>query len=296
MDEIYFQFNRYAFPIIIVFGTFGALANELLFFHRRALRATSCALYFRVLSINDLIVLWFNIFSLWLSVQFNINPASQSAFYCKLSQYLTYIFYTLSPYLLVLACFDRFCTSSTNARLRRIATVHIAPFLILSVTIIILAIYLCVPIWSELITTPQSSSCGMLNPTYRGLLAITLLIFYSFIPPLLMILFSGLTLILLRQQRRRIMPNNQARARQLDHQLLKMLFIYITTNIICILPFTITCFIQIYTFNNQFPLQAQSVQSSVMLASVAYATSFYVYTLATPFYRDEFKQLLKDCW
>jgi hypothetical protein len=296
METVYLQLNRYLIPATIILGTIGAVANQILFYFRKPLRTTSCALYFRALSGNDLIVLWFNMLSQWFETQFNISPMVQYGWYCKLYTYLNYTCYTLSPYFIVLACFDRLCTSSTNARLRKIATIRIATFLIPCMVILICIIYSFVLVWCELVPDPSYPYCAIINPIYSKFMAWSLLIFFCLIPPLLMIKFCIITFILLRQQRHRIMPVNQARLRHRDNQLLKMLFIYVTTNIVCIFPFTVTYFLQIYSSHNLSPLQDPLVELFVLLVNITYATSFYIYTLGTPFYRDELFSLLKSIW
>jgi hypothetical protein len=296
MESVYISLNRYVVPTLIILGTIGGVMNQLLFYFRKPLRATSCALYFRALSANDLLVLWFVILQQWIEIQFQLDATVKYDWYCKLDQYLTYIFYTLSPYFTVLACLDRLCTSSTNARLRKIATIRIASYLIPSLIILVFIGFPYLLVWSEIVSTPTGAFCAILDPKYSRLLVLSLLIFYSLIPPLLMIIFCSITVILLRQQRHRIMPVNQARLRHRDHQLIKMLFIYVTSNIICILPFSITFFLQTYYHNNPSPLSDPLVQIFTILVTVAYTSSFYVYTLGTPYYRDELFNLLKTVW
>jgi len=296
MDSVYLQMNRYMLSTTIILGTISALANQILFYFRKPLRTTSCALYFRALSANDLIVIWLIMFPEWISFQFQINPSDQYVWFCKLYTYSTYVFYTLSPYFIVLACFDRLCTSSTNVRLRKIATIRIAYILIPTVIILIFLVYGYVPIWSRIVSTPSNSFCAITNPSYNKILGFSLLLLFCLIPPTLMIIFCTITFILLRQQRHRIMPVNQARLRHRDNQLIKMLFLYVTSNIVCILPFSVTYFIQIYRYQNQSPLTNSMVQIFALFTNIAYATSFYVYTLGTPFYRDELVSLLKCIW
>jgi magnesium-transporting ATPase (P-type) len=90
------------------------------------------------------------------------------------------------------------------------------------------------------------------------------------------------------------MPVNQSRLRHRDNQLLKMLFIYVTSSIICTAPFTIVYFIAI-NFQGDLSSKASSmINMFIMLANINYATSFYIYTLGTPFYRDELYKLCKS--
>ncbi len=72
-DAIYFQFKRYSQPPLIIFGTIGAVLNQILFFYRKSLRKSSCSLYFRALSANDILVLYTVVLPLWLSSQYRID-------------------------------------------------------------------------------------------------------------------------------------------------------------------------------------------------------------------------------
>ncbi len=293
---MYVQLSRYTQPLIIVFGTIGALFNVILFFSRKHLRSTSCSLYFRALSFNDLLVLYIVILPQWLSVQFGIDLTTKYDWYCKLQTYLTFTLYALSPYCIVLACFDRLCTSSRNVRLRKIATLRGAYFLIPSMIIIVFTAYFHVPIWYQLVSISTNSYCIVTSYDYYLKFAAVLLIFSCLMPPSLMLILCSITLFRLRQQRRRIMPVNQTRLRQRDYQLLKMLFIYVISNIVCILPFSLTYFLQIYYVRSTSAFSNILVQMFILLVNMFYGTSFYLYTLSTPFYRDELFNLMKIIW
>jgi hypothetical protein len=294
MDIVYTQLSRYTQPAIIILGIIGALLNQILFFSRKKLRSSSCSLYFRALSLNDLSVLLIVILPQWLEDQFAINSETKSNWYCKLSVYLTYTLYALSPYFIVLACFDRLCTSSKNVRFRKLATIRVASYLIPCMTIIVFAAYCHVPILYQLISISTNSYCTVLDSDYYFKFAAFLLIFACLIPPLLMVIFCGMTMIHLRQQRRRIMPVNQTRSRQRDIQILKMLFIYVTSNIIFTVPFSLTFFLHIYYLRTAS--LSILIQLFTLLLNINYATSFYLYTLATPFYRNELFSLMKSIW
>ena len=295
-DSLYTQISRYSQPILILLGTTGAVMNLILFFSRKILRPTSCSLYFRALSINDLLVLYIVVFPLWYTSQFNRDPTKDSNWFCKLKTYLNNSCYTLSPYLIVLACFDRLCTSSTDARLRRIATIRCAAFLVLGMTCAVFLAYFHIPIWYQLIYSPitMSSSCSISSASYTKFTSMFLLVVLCIIPPMLMIVFCVITLILLRQRRHRIMPVNQRRLRQRDNQLLKMLFIYVLSHIICTVPFSVSYVVLVYSQPRFTSLMIVSFQLSILLLNANFATSFYIYTLCTPFYRQEFFNLFRS--
>lgn len=296
-DSIYYPLSRYTQPILIVLGTIGAINNQILFLSRRSLRVSSCSLYFRVLSINDLFVLYFFVLQQWLIDQYGLDADKKYEWYCKFRAFVNTVLYTISPYLVVLACFDRLCTSSTSARLRRIATIRIASILIPCVVILTSIIYFHIPIWYRLIHYPTVSSCTITDQVYIRFNAILISIYLAFLPPVLMIIFCCITIVFLRQQHRRVMPTNQARLRQRDNQLLKMLLSYVISHVLCTIPFSTTLLILVYQISNTSTLIVVLLfRLSVLLFNVNFATSFYIYTLGTPFYRHELCCLVREIY
>lgn len=295
-DALFFQTSRYTQPPLILLGTIGALLNQVLFYARKPLRSTSCALYFRALSINDLLVLYIVVLPGWLSAQFSIDPSRQSDAYCRLKTYVNNSLYTLSPYFIVLACLDRLCMSSTDVRLRRVATLRVASVLIPIMGILVFLAYFHVPIWYMIVRNASGtvSSCSIPNAIYLKMISLFLFVFLCVLPPTLMVTTCTITLILLRHQRQRIMPVNQARLRQRDNQLLKMLFIYVASHIVCTVPFTVTYVIFVFVPSGSSRLLLNLFRLFSLLFNVNFATSFYVYTLCTPFYRHELVNLLKS--
>jgi hypothetical protein len=293
-DSLYYQLSRYTQPPLIILGTMGAIFNQILFTSRKSLRATSCSLYFRALSVNDLLVLYIYVLLQWITEQYGIDPTKQYDWYCKTMSFIQTGLYTLSPYFVVLACFDRLCTSSTSARLRRVATVRVASYLIPCMAIIVFAAYCHIPIYYSLIIRSTGSVCTTVDPVYTQIFAIFLGFFLGFMPPILMMILSCTTLILLRRQRRRVMPINQTRLRQRDNQLLKMLFLYVAFHLICTIPFSVVLLIVVYQLSTVSPLIVLLFRLFVLLFNVNFSTSFYIYTLGTPFYRHELCCLIKE--
>lgn len=286
-DRTYFEVTRYSQPALIVFGTVGAVLNQILFVYRKPLRKSSCSLYFRALSINDLLVIYTVILPLWLSNQFGIDPSRNHDWYCRLKTYTTDSLYTFSPYLVVLACFDRLCTSSTRPGLRRFATVRAASCIIPCAAFCIFTAYCHVPIWYKTAVVNNISYCYSPDANYSKFIGMYILFFLCIVPPTLMVFLCGITLALLRQQRRRIMPVNQVRLRQRDNQLLKMLFMYVAMNVVCTVPFAVTYVMLMFQQPRYVSLHVLLYRLFGLLMNVNFATSFYAYTLGTPLYRRE---------
>lgn len=294
--DIYIQISFYITPILIFFGTIGAVLNQILFRRRKLFRKSSCSLYFRALSINDLCILYCIVLTQWFDDQFHFNPTSKYVWYCKIRTYATYCCYAISPYFLVLACFDRLCRTSKNIRLRHIAAPVIARRVIPIVVILIMIIY------SHLLFqfNINYSLCIPLNMSYYQFLGFFVLIFYCLLPPILMATFCICTYILL-YRRRKSQQNRcklkiyslQNNRRYRNYQLIKILFLYVITNIICTFPFAIAFLFHVYRFRNGQQISVL-VKYTVLLVNLNYCSSFYVYTLGTPLYQRELLCLLKN--
>jgi hypothetical protein len=160
--------------------------------------------------------------------------------------------------------------------------------------IFVFAAYFHIPIFYLLVNYPTDSVCTIVSPRYTKIYAIFLALFLAVLPPFLMIVLCGTTLIFLRRQRRRVMPINQVRLRQRDNQLLKMLLLYVAFHLICTIPFNVALLIAVYQLPASSPLIILLFRLFILLFNTNFATSFYIYTLGTPFYRHELVCLIKD--
>ncbi|CAF3258090.1 unnamed protein product [Rotaria sp. Silwood2] len=97
----------------MIFETIDNILDLLIFTHRRLLWS-SCTLYFIAASINNILAIYLAILNRLLVDGFSINVGSLLLIICKLRIYFGYMVLALSPYFLMLACFDRYCLSSTS--------------------------------------------------------------------------------------------------------------------------------------------------------------------------------------
>jgi len=106
-----------------------------------------------------------------------------------------------------------------------------------------------------------------------------------------------LTLINIRRQSRQIRPNLSRinnLYRHLDRNLIQMLFSQVFTQFICILPFAIINLLEMFIDSNTILfIFFKRIFTIPLFAS--YATSFYVYTMSSRIYRQEFMKLLSFC-
>lgn len=289
-EKIYGKFSFYSEPTLILFGTFGALLNQIVFQRRKLFRSSSCSFYFRVSSINDLFVLYLIVFPQWLDENFQINPLKENRWFCKIRSHLTFSLYAISPYCIVLACFDRFCRTSPKTQLRRLATLPIARrFMFLSISTIFI-VYFHVPLHYSIV----DSKCIPFNSSYSRFFAYFLSIFYSFLPPCLMSIFCAYTYRSLNDRLKIFQKtaSKTKRRRATERCLMKLFFLYVLTNLICVLPFTIV-FLNNIDKSRSDPQISLFNKLSMLLVHMNYCTSFYFYTLSTPSYRRELFQFIR---
>jgi hypothetical protein len=295
-ENLYIQLSRYTQPILILLGTIGAVLNQILFRRRQILRTASCSIYLRVLSANDLLVLYIVVFTQWLHDQFHVDLTSKSTWYCKTRTYAMYCFYAISPYCLVLVCIDRFCRTSNCTRIRKFATLRTAHRLIFVIITLILLVYAHIPFQYS----TSGSICRPKSLPYYRFLACFLFVFYCLLPPILMSIFSSWTLFAIRTRRERQQKKYNLHIRSAsklrlcrDYQLMKILFLYVTSNIVCTLPFSILLLMHVNRWSSSNHLILY-IRCSVLLCNLNHCTSFYMYTLGTPVYRRELIRLMRS--
>ncbi|CAF1135632.1 unnamed protein product [Didymodactylos carnosus] len=294
---VYNAFSLYTQPLIIVLGTIGCVLN-IVILTQKPLCSSSCAFYFRCVSINDLFVIYFIALLQWLSDQYEIDPTTYSQFYCKTQNYFVFIFYTLGRYFTVLACADRFCTSSPNSRLRKVAKLQIAYYSTALTVIINLIVYSHVLLNYTIISVPSSfgSVCtpGSTMRDYQ-FSALFVLIYLCFLPPALMCLFCLLTIWNIIQQGQRVTSigdTSSIRRRKREQELVKMLFVFVITNLLFTLPYA--CVYLYVIYNPYLPIEFRyTLNLCHLIVNFNSASSFYVYTMSTRGYRNEVLKMIE---
>ncbi|UJR20373.1 hypothetical protein I4U23_023505 [Adineta vaga] len=299
--DIYTHLLRIILPLEIIIGIFGNTMN-ILIFTRKTLRRNSCTQYFLAGSINNLLVVCFLFIISLISDGYGVTISSYSSIICKLNCYLSYLIYNISPYLLVLASFDRFCCSSSSVVLRSLTQVHIARKIIITMLGIFLAIFIPLLIVYDLIDS-DPPQCISTSQTFNANWSIFQLIFYAMAPPILMVIFGLLTLWNIRIQRRLIQPinsnnqshgrNNRRLYRRSDNELLRMLIFQVFAYVLCA---TVLCVMM--TIINFVPnptlLMVTLLRISMLPFFLSYCTSFYIYTLSGKLYRQEIMNIINQ--
>jgi hypothetical protein len=134
LNLIQINMGRYLYSIIFVVGNVGSFLNILILTQRVYLR-NSCSCYVLASSIANLFVI--NIIILYhiLTLGFSIDPTASSLFFCRFRQYISSVPAMVSRIYIVLACIDRWATTSATVRRRAFSQMKVARRLIPSVGI-----------------------------------------------------------------------------------------------------------------------------------------------------------------
>ncbi|CAF1010270.1 unnamed protein product [Didymodactylos carnosus] len=293
LNKIYIQLNNYIEPLIIVLGTIGNIAS-IYIFTRPSLKSP-CSLYFLASSINNFAILYFGIVTRMLADGYDIDPTSYSRFFCKFRNYFSYMIYLVSPLLIVLTTVDRFCASSTNSQRRKFSSIIISRWAIGCVAIFALLFFIHILIFFEI--DINSHICQPKLGLYSDLLGLSTLAIYV-IGLCLMMVFGALTINNVRNQRRRVKNTNTTNTqsqqeRQVDKQLFIMLLLHIACFVILGLPYVIMLIfsgvLSAYKTTSIF-IFIQNI--SRILLNLSSSIQFYIYTLGSRLYRQEFLKAL----
>jgi hypothetical protein len=294
LSDISVEATKVVLTSFIILGTIGNVLN-LIIFTRPILLRSSCTLYLIAASVDNILVIYTSLLTRLMSGGFAYDVTIISNFTCKLRYYVGYIFFAVSPYFMILACFDRYCSSSASTARRSWSNKKVAKRLIIGAIILASIVYLHMGIFFEITTIGSSKSCYTRPGIYDLFYRIFYLIVYCILPSFCMGLFCALTFINIRQQSKRIQPalvagNNNRRTR-IERQMIKMLFSQVLTQLLGILPYAIISLLSIL-IDTQSIVFAFFSEIFILPLFVSYTTSFYVFTLSSPIYRQELMKLM----
>ncbi|CAF1133505.1 unnamed protein product [Adineta steineri] len=292
--------------INLVLGAIGLVFN-ILVFTRPSLHREPCSVYFFWSSCFNLVIVYGILPLRILGNGFNIDFSNRNVVLCKIEYFVNYAGRSVSIWLIVLACVDRFCHSSTNAIIRRMSSLKTARWAAGVVSLIIMLSYSHMPVYYLLTYTLNQfgsivSTCNAQIGTYRTFLGFWYMALYSLCPCFLMSLFGSLTLRNIRRHRQ-IVPTVAGRnqlARRTDNQLLRMLIAQVTVIIVATLPNSIYQLYIAFTSNvlkdtlrvAQDNLAGRTVGP---IMNFAHTSSFYLYTLTGTIFRKELRKIIQRC-
>lgn len=307
LNNASYIFGTYLPLICFIFGIIGVCLNCILL-TRRMFRNNPCSTYFLGSTYANLVVILINNLVGILQSFGNIQIATMNIGFCKFQRYMSWMFRSLSIWLIVLATIDRYLNSFSDVNIRSWSSMKIAKRSIFLTTFLIMIIYFHMLIFYQLYNTIDSNgniistACNPLPGFYAIFSSILYVIVYSCLPIILMFIFGILTLRNIKRQRQLIAPVNinnvilQQQPNQLNNQLLRVLLVQILIITISTLPLSIQrVYGAIATESNKssYRIVQENLFSNMAqgFSYIAHSTNFYVFTLTGRIFRQELKRL-----
>lgn len=257
----------------------------------RALRLSPCTHYFLAYAVFSIIYT-----SLICPTQFlrgfSINWA-HGVIGCKINFYILFLIPFQANSMLILASYDRYCSSSISYRLHSQSTIRTARLTII-ISTILSTIYmlpmLIIYHWNE-----THQKCLPKANIFISIYIFSQVYIYYILAPILMLIFGLLTINNIHQQTTHAVPlTGSIRGRRTEGQLARMLTLQIVVHLILVVPYGIT-----YGMNSFLPSTQTSIILAIRLAFVTlhqcdYFVSFFLYILSGNVYRRECIRILRS--
>ncbi|CAF2938265.1 unnamed protein product [Rotaria sp. Silwood2] len=218
--EIATQLTRIVLILLMTFETIGNVLDLIIFTRPRFL-LSSRTLYFIATAIDNILAIYLAILNRLPIDGFSIDVRSISPILCKLRPHFGHMALALSPYFFILACFDRYCSSSPSPTHRSWSNKTTAKRRISGVIILVAFLYVHMPIFFEIQSNGTSTICFPQQEVYDSFWRIFYLIMYCFFPSICMTSPTS--------------TNVGDLHRRLDRNLMRLLFSHFLTQIACIL-------------------------------------------------------------
>jgi len=314
LTNIVYQTSRYGLSTLFALGILGSILNIILF-SRKQLRQISCCtcmynnfkhlfekkntsiLDFLAASCANIVSLSWGIIPTLYSLN-NVYPGSYSLAFCKIQGYLTHTSLQMTRVFLVLACFDRFALSSTNAYLRQFSQVKVAHRSISITVICCLLIAIHLAIYLNLVP----GGCGLTNTIASIYNSLYTMLTVSILIPVSMFVLSILTFYHLKQRQnlRRQMQQQRSTNQEItrDQKIFFVLMMQLSLYFISTVLYAPAFIYGLATANVIKSFERQIIESfigglSVTLIYLYPALSFFAFTLASKSFRLELRKLLR---
>ena len=257
----------------------------------RALRASPCTHYFLGYAIFNLSYTCVICPTQFLR-GFSINWANDKIG-CKLYYYILFLIPFQANMMLILAAFDRFCSSSMVNRLHSSSTTQTTRFNILFVTILT-AIYKF-PILIIYSYNDHAHRCVSKKNILVNIYVSSQIYLFYILAPLLMCIFGLLTINNIHQQSKRAIPlTTSMRGRRTEGQLARMLILQIVVHIILIFPYGVTYIMNAFISSTNTPTVIAIRLAFATWQQFDYFIAFFLYILSGKIYRREFFRIFRS--
>lgn len=312
VSDIFLMTDTLLIVLLYVTGVLGALLNIVTFL-QRDIRHNACSLYFLSTSVVDLGIM--QVFLLMeIITRFN-KPLSTAIYstsmWCKLGNYITFVFPCLTSTYITLASIDRFCVSSLSYTLRRWSRVKVSRVVVAVVFVVWALFGLHIPIAYDLAMDPVSftTRCTVQTgaaPVFIAIDGFFFALFNGAVVPGLLAVFGALIIHNVRKSRRRVTAQQDEThhhvhnhtvspmvARQNVH-MIKMLLVQVIVTVILNTPYVILYLLGFYRRISLADLP--SLLLYIIFSYIArwfyymnFCKTFYINTLTSALFRNSLR-------
>jgi len=283
--------TEYIMSIFLALGILGNLINIYVFTRKNFIRNSCCMYLLAASSVNLINVSWGIGPSLY--TLNNVDPSTYSFMYCKLRLYTIHTTLMIGRSFIIFACADRYALCSESVRLRSLRQ----PKITIRVIIATILVWPILTMHVAILQNFNGTSC-FTSGAYTLIYGIYSTLAAGILPPLLMTIFSVLTIRHRHQLRTRL--NAIGRNNKRDHTLMIMLLSEVVVYVVTTILYPVITLYRAITNG-----QTMSAQSSQILTFVNFlggsfliylnsASVFYVYFIASKHFRKECKVAFKN--
>lgn len=290
MLEVSVRVFRIVVPLLMFIGIIGNTLN-IIILKKILFRRKSFSFYLLIFSINNLIYCSLILCYRLLSIGYQISPSLSSNVLCKLFQYVNDLCPYVSPYLIVLASFDRYCYSSFNEQLQRFNQIKLAKCLTLILMIFLMLF--CIPsAYLVELNVNDGSGCRLrTNAVVNQIYVIIQFVLLLLICPFLMILFLLMTKWNINKFG--IIVMNEFEQRRIEMELIRMIFYQIVVHVILIIPMGVAYLMILLPTKYSLEKDFYGVYTICYLPFYfSYGTSFFFLLFFNRTYRKEFVRII----
>jgi hypothetical protein len=296
LSTIQTELNSYGYPICMILGNIGNVLIVIVF---SRYRQNACSVYLICSAImNDLYLIFSGFVQMF---PFSYLDKTISAFvFCKTRYYLADVLLLIAKTMIILACIDRFMTTSSRATFRAVSTLKRAKWLVFFSFLF----WPIVAVHTAVMITITNGQCGPFG-IYSTIYTIYTIILIGLIPPIILSIFGYLTYHHMKQLRVRVQPiengtiNGNIPIRRRDRELLIIVlsevFVYIVTTSLYPLIILELMISQYVIPNKSFQyleIEFFIINIAVLLLCVNSAAPFYIYLMSSKSFQRDFKRLI----
>lgn len=211
---------------------------------------------------------------------------------CKLHAYLLFVIPCQANLMIVLASFDRYCSSVQVARLQTSSAARAARKNIL-VAVLFSAVFM-LPMAVIYRWNASAKKCIVHRNVIIDFYVSSQLLLYYFLSPILLVVFGTLTIYNIHEQSTRVRPLvPSTRRRRTEGQLARMLFLQVVVHFVLVLPFGVVYSVNSFVPSTQTPQIIALRLIFVTWQQCDYFMSFFLYVLSANIYREELIRIVK---